>query len=528
MILKGAAMMVAVSGENVRSVHDCDILVPVERAPEALAILNELGLDVPYMDVPQFAAYDFQKMHALSLLRAGDKVHHVDVHWRPLKIVGANDLTYEFFDKSVSCELWGIDTRRPCFEHMLLNVIVHGTEWAAVRRYDWLADAVLILRKAGSGFRWHLFTDTANSYRLGSIIRRALKELARTLEVPIPVTSFQRLPRGGLLDRAEARCRNMDPECLSETGRSLFALRSLQRQKSRRAVWRVLPEIRRNLFGPPPGGATKANGQITYLAGWSWPEKTGRWTDGYLAAFAIHGREGQTGHSLRLRATMLGDSNGKSQIVDVYHRWRRLARLSWQGPGVGVIPLPPMLSRLEVLTLQLWIHRPVVPANIGLGADTRRLGLFLEDLRCVSPCIRDITSAPLYLHRDSSDLDVLWRGWSSPEPTGCWTEGPDAFLRWISPHTLPANGQLVIRGLSFAPRGPLKGFVSVNVSPVPTVYKLVLEPGEINLSVPIRAAPTQRECDVHIHFDNACSPQELGLSSDGRKLGLFVRSIAIE
>ena len=528
MILKGAAMMVAVSGENARSLHDCDILVPVERAPKALEVLTELDLDVPYMDVRQFVEYDFQKMHALSLLRTGDKVHHVDVHWRPLKIVGANDLTKEFFDQSVPCELWGIDTRRPCLEHMLLNVIVHGTEWSAVRRYDWLADAALILRKAGSEFRWHLLADTANCYRLGSIVRVALKQLARTLEVPIPATPFQRLPKEGLLDRAEARCRSMDPERLSEAGRSLIALQSFQRQGPRRAAWRVLPEIRHSLFGPPPRGATKANDQITYLAGWSWPEQMGRWTDGRLAVFAIHRPCGQTGGFLGVGGSMIQKSDKRPQVVDVFYRWRRLARLSWQGPGFGVVPLPLSLSRREVLALQLWIHRPVAPADIGVSADTRRLGLFLESVRTLSQCVRDAMAAPLCLHLDSSDLDVLWRGWSSPEPTGCWTDGPDAFLHWTSPRKLPADARLAIRGLCFAPRGPLRGFVSINASPVPTIYKLYLKQGDIDLSVPIRAAPGQREVNVHIHLDNACSPQALGLSSDNRSLGLFVHSIAIE
>jgi Uncharacterised nucleotidyltransferase len=528
-ILKGAAMMVAVSGENARSLHDCDILVPIERAPEALAILTELGLDVPYMDVRQFVDYDFKTMHALSLLRTGDRVQHVDIHWRPLKIVGANDLTNEFFDRSVPCVLWGRDTRRPSFEHMLLNVVVHGTEWSAIRRYDWLADAALILRKAGSDFKWHFLADTANRYRLGSIVRVAMKELARTLEVSIPATLFQRLSKNGLLDRAEARCRNMDPERLSEAGRSIIALQSFQRRKSRRAAWRVLPEIRHSLFGTPPCGATKAKDQITYLAGWSWPEKMGRWTDGPLAVLAVHRPSGESGGLLRLGGSMVQALDKKPQVVDVYYRWRRLARLSWQGPGFGVVPLPLSLSRREAFTLQLWIHRPVVPAKFGVSGDTRRLGLFLESVRIVSQCVRDAKAVPLRFHLDSSDLDVLGRGWSSPEATGCWTDGPDAFLHWTLPCKLPVGARFRIRGRCFGPRGPLRGFVSISVFPVPIIYNLYLRPGEIDLSVPIlRATPDQREVNVHIHCENAYSPQEVGLSSDSRRLGLFVQSIAIE
>ena len=131
--------------------------------------------------------------------------------------------------------------------------------------------------------------------------------------------------------------------------------------------------------------------------------------------------------------------------------------------------------------------------------------------------------------RLEGDLDVLGRGWSSPEATGCWTDGPDAFLHWTLPCKLPVGARFRIRGRCFAPRGPLRGFVSISVFPVPIIYNLYLRPGEIDLSVPIlRATPDQREVNVHIHCENAYSPQEVGLSSDSRRLGLFVQSIAIE
>src|SRR5438477_8161963 len=48
LLLKGAAMMVSVSGENLRSMNDCDILVPIDRAPQALASLAALGYNALY------------------------------------------------------------------------------------------------------------------------------------------------------------------------------------------------------------------------------------------------------------------------------------------------------------------------------------------------------------------------------------------------------------------------------------------------------------------------------------------------
>ena len=173
LLLKGAAMMVAVSGESLRSINDCDILIPIESAPQSLASLLALGHESPYQCVRRFTPSDFKSMHGVSLAPKGVPGVPLDIHWRPLREVGADELTREFFDCSVPCRFLGRPTRRPSFEHMMLQAALHGTAWAEPLRYDWLADAVLILRRAGDGFNWQQFSDTANRYRSWSHHRRS-------------------------------------------------------------------------------------------------------------------------------------------------------------------------------------------------------------------------------------------------------------------------------------------------------------------------------------------------------------------
>jgi hypothetical protein len=542
MIIKGGAMMVAVSGDNTRLMGDCDILVPVDQVPHALATLGEIGLTAP-QDVPRFTAADYKILHGLGLFRTGKTEAIIDLHWRPLRIVGAEELTREFFDQSVPCVFSHCQTRRPCFAHMLLHVIVHGAEWAAVPRYDWLADAALILRKAGAGFDWDRLADTAGRYRLGSVVGAALNELARTLDIPIPATALRRLPRGSAIDRAEARWRYTAPARMSVSQRAIMALQRYRRRDLRLAhgsAWLVLPEIWRSVFGPPPRLQMRPvmtaddEDHVIYLTGWSWLEPDGRWTDGPLATLAIQRAPGQKGEFLRVAGFAMQVEPNHPQVVDIYSGWRRLGQLTWQANSGrncvgGVIQLPPALLGREVLMLQFRIRRSVVPADIGLSEDTRQLGLFLQDIRIISPCVRDAAETPLKLHDDSGDLAVLWSGWSHPEPEGCWTDGPDASLRWTSPRDVPTGACLVIRGTVFAHENEaLRGSISINGRLAGDFNQLHGTSGPVDLTVPLLTSPCQREVYVQLHFDNPKSPYEVGLSSDRRKLGLFLQSIRIE
>ena len=94
-VLKGAAMMTAVHADNMRSIGDCDILIPVERAPQALAALAEVDLHAQFA-LSRFAASEFKRHHGVSVGRPGEQAYQLDIHWRPLRNVGADELTGQF------------------------------------------------------------------------------------------------------------------------------------------------------------------------------------------------------------------------------------------------------------------------------------------------------------------------------------------------------------------------------------------------------------------------------------------------
>jgi hypothetical protein len=276
--------------------------------------------------------------------------------------------------------------------------------------------------------------------------------------------------------------------------------------------------------------AADAEDHVIYLYGWSPREPTGSWTDGPLAALAIQRAPGRRGAFVRLAGHMIEARADEPQVVDIWSGWRRLGRLSWQAwvRGAGLIRLPSALHRREVITLQFRIRTPIAPADIGLSEDNRLLGLFLEDVRS-SPCVRDAAAAPMHFHQGSGDLNVLWSGWSFPEAAGCWTDGPDAVLRWTATRELPRGAQIVIQASGFVLHGEgPRGFVSVNGRRAGDLDGLDWKSGSVSLWIPISASLRGREITVHVHIDNPRSPREFGLSSDERKLGVFAQSVRVE
>jgi hypothetical protein len=294
----------------------------------------------------------------------------------------------------------------------------------------------------------------------------------------------------------------------------------------------ALPALWRSVFGPPPRAHVQPDSEnrVSFLAGWYWYERTGRWTKGRLACLAIQVPKGGLADTLRITGIAFWPRPGDEQVIDVFSGWRRLGQLLWNsdhGGSINSISLPLALRRRKVITFQLWIREPIVPAFIGLGDDARELGMLLQDARIVSPLVRDVEAQPLLIKTDSDDSAVLWNGWSVPEPTGCWSVGYHARLRWISPRDLPSNAHLVLCGFCFAPLGTIAGSISINGRYAGDLGRLGV--GSLSsIAVPLQLPAGQREVNIEINFLNPQSPLNTAISDDPRKIGLFLQSVHIE
>ena len=124
----------------------------------------------------------------------------------------------------------------------------------------------------------------------------------------------------------------------------------------------------------------------------------------------------------------------------------------------------------------------------------------------------------------------LEHGWSSPDASGTWTLSPEAELA-LELERVPAEGaRLTVTAQAFTPpeQPVLETTVLANEAPLGHWLFVAGQP-ERPRSLFIPAALMRREAPLHLAFRFAepKSPRELGLSSDPRRLGLFVRTVQL-
>lgn len=537
-LLKGAAIAIAIDRDpGLRAMSDCDVMVPRERVLEAIERLASAGATEP----ARVAAADLGIIHGLTLFRRPGSAATVDLHWRLLRNVGAEELAAEVIAGARPVRFYGRDCLAADPEHLVFHTIVHGTAWSPEPCYGWLVDTVKIVRHTGDAFGWTRLAAMARRYHFDALLSSALEEAVRVVGLAVPDEVRRGLARGAsLLQRREVRLSRRDPSGLAAVDELVL---SLQRHRRRskcdldRPAWRAVPRLLGDLgivcrHGPD---ATPAGG-LSLLHGWSAPDDTGRWTEGHLVSFAIRASERERPPAVALKAHPLRGEATKGrivdQVVDVFAGLRRLGRLTWSADGPDPvsqeIALPESAWRGDTAVVRLHVRSCPSPAGLGINGDPRALGLFVEALM-LEPPVRDLADAPLDLTSDGDGEAALWHGWSTPEPTGCWTFGSEAVLRWRAARAVPAGAVLRIEIAMVAPGrdafagrigldgGAATDLVLVRTDPAPTVA----------LPLPV-GLPAGRACALRITVDNPSVPAETAGGDDRRPLGLHVRRVLIE
>jgi hypothetical protein len=115
-------------------------------------------------------------------------------------------------------------------------------------------------------------------------------------------------------------------------------------------------------------------------------------------------------------------------------------------------------------------------------------------------------------------------GFSGPESTGRWTQGPQASFVCQFPASVRTDDRTVkITALPYSPSGKAQRvLLSVNDGP-PTQYDFDKE-----RTITIELPPATDQLKLDVGLPDAASPKELGYGNDERKLGIFVKSISFD
>jgi len=199
-VLKGAALANDhYKDVGARSMLDFDILVPRDRAAEAMDVLGETFTPNPAQIPPREW---IPERHSVSF--SGPEGRGIDLHWYSLWQSFPEE---DVWSSSRATEIGGMATRTLSPTDQLLHVLAHGAWWMEQGQLRWVADSVTVIRSGGEEIDWARFAARARKRRLGSILEAPLAYLRERfgIEIPAETLSELRRERPTLLERGARR-----------------------------------------------------------------------------------------------------------------------------------------------------------------------------------------------------------------------------------------------------------------------------------------------------------------------------------
>ena len=435
MLLKGAAMIARWTGDSgVRMMADFDLLVPRERALDAVSCLLERGWRPAVDRSGPVTDADLDEEHALLLKSDGGG--ELDLHWRALMHGGENVSGDPLWARAQEVRLDGLRTWVPAPDDHVHQACSHATTWTAAGRVDWIADSALIIRETGSGFDWSRVFDLARLDRSGPAVTTLTAALSEVLGEAVPPGGTRRrlaARRPAISESVEISLRGRAPHELSRTAELFLDLQEHRRRSSElhgkplvasipsfaRKRWRVdgvrgavaqaayaalgrphwlrRSVVRRlrfqsldasRLVGYDAGSmrsAVETDVRNSLLRGWSFAEAEGRWTDGPEAAIALRNPGPVADLAIDVMGVPLLHPQHPAIEVEIWVNDRYVDtwtyRLEEAAPPGRVLLPKESLERRDVLEIGFVFRDPCRPMELGLSDDPRRLGLFVRELR---------------------------------------------------------------------------------------------------------------------------------------------------
>lgn len=127
-------------------------------------------------------------------------------------------------------------------------------------------------------------------------------------------------------------------------------------------------------------------------------------------------------------------------------------------------------------------------------------------------------------------LARMLAGWSIAEPSGTWSEAPEARLSLLLGDVArrPATLRLRLHAFCPEPSRPVRVRATAgNAPPVDWTFTDA-ESQQVEIPIPVEIAAPGEWLDLHFSIDGATAPCDRGLSPDSRTLGIALESAQVE
>ncbi|MCW5772843.1 MAG: nucleotidyltransferase family protein [Rhodospirillaceae bacterium] len=430
MVLKGAALVAAyLDDPSLRPMDDVDILVPRQHRAAAAEIMATHGFK-PIAMSPRvdFAGVE-EFVHGWPFVD-GARVN-VDLHWHVLYLDCRPHADDAFWRRARPAIFAGQPTLTLDPTDQLLNLIAHGAVWNDYATLRWAADATCVLRASAGEIDWNRLARDSIHRQIAPPMHDGLEALRTVLGIGVPSHALRSLRRAsGPRARREFELRSAPLQDRKPEERELVAAMDYRRRRgwlmrlplfAARLAYLRYQYGARNLWGlralrrferagrpawfrrhrldeqakvalpddlPPVGTVlnSTAGGSVRrgYLDGWSYHEVEGRWTVRPEARFAWK-LDPAAAQKLDLEIVGSAFCPPKAPFPCVAFwangylvgRWRADGKGGFRTPKRFRIPIE-ALADAEALVVTIVVDRPRAPADHGVSADTRPLGVFVR------------------------------------------------------------------------------------------------------------------------------------------------------
>jgi hypothetical protein len=199
-LLKGVALIdLYYRDRGSRSMHDIDLLIPMERWSDAVDILGDLDWHSSlgrFNGVPQFR-YEWEFKH-----REGFRI---DLHWQVIEYMlrpGRELARKDGWPRLMLQQVAGVTSHVLDHPDELIHVCLHGARTWPVGNLVWAADAMKVLERVPN-LDWDRVLSVSAAYRCSRAIGEALFYLSDQLGAQVPGSTIQAL-RDAHVSRREA------------------------------------------------------------------------------------------------------------------------------------------------------------------------------------------------------------------------------------------------------------------------------------------------------------------------------------
>ena len=229
MVSKGGVLGAAYYGDlGLRPMNDFDVLVPRGRALEAIRIL----LDAGWVSTQPMAEKLPDAYHS-ACFQSPDRLDF-DLHWHLLPESCFTDAERPAWQAAETYRVDEVATLAPCATDLLVIVCAHAAHWSPVSPARWVADALMILRRAPECVDSARIAMLAQRWRVAPHLFDTLSYLAQRwgADIPRPLLNALREISVARIDRRAYALLGRMPGRLTYLRRPWFRYRLRTRDRS--------------------------------------------------------------------------------------------------------------------------------------------------------------------------------------------------------------------------------------------------------------------------------------------------------